>query len=284
MIFEDASEQFKILLEYNFDSEFLNWFYSKIEKIKVTPSKKDLYLGYTLIASKIESNPADLKPIEDSELKSYLETQKITTLEVARIYFLIKAIQSNSDFYTPLVATIIQIADKSELETFLKYLLVLPHPQKFKKVAVEALRTNITPVFDALAYHNFYPSLFFSEDEWNQLFLKAAFMQRDLSYIVEIDKMANQKLAKIISDYAHERWRASRTVDPYFWRPVSDFINADILNDIKNLFESDDPIENKVATLCCYSSKNPEAQQLLKANPTWISAIEDKTLTWKTLN
>ena len=283
MIFEGASENFKTLLKNNVSSEFLAWYTTRTEKLAKVPSKKDLYLGYTLVATKLDPVVANLDALGNSQLKDYLKKQQITTLEVARMHYLITAIESNSDFYLPLVANIFQIADKSELETFLKYLLVLPYAENFKNVAVDALRTNITPVFDALAYYNPYPSTYFSEDEWNQMFLKAAFMQRNLSYITEIDKMANQKLAKIISDYAHERWKASRDIDPYFWRPVTHFMNETILKDMQRLFESDNAVENKVATLCCYFSKNRKAQELLKANATWVADIENNKLTWKTI-
>src|SRR5690606_6398077 len=155
-----------------------------------------------------------------------------------------------------------QVADTSELVTFLKYLMLLPNAESFRATAVATLRTNVSTVFDAIALNNPYPSKYFNDQQWNQMYLKAAFMQRDLSKIVDIDKRANADLARIISDYAHERWAASRDIDPYFWRPVPQFLDDRLLSDMERLLNSDNVAEKMVGALCCYLSDNGRAKSL----------------------
>ena len=86
---------------------------------------------------------------------------------------------------------------------------------------------------------------------------------------------------RIISDYAHERWEASRTVPPHFWRPVGPFIDETLLADMKRLFASFDIKENQAAALCCHQSKNTKAAQLLAQYPVLEQAVASNQLQWK---
>ncbi|WP_036385757.1 EboA domain-containing protein [Muricauda sp. MAR_2010_75] len=263
------------------DSEF-QWLTSAVEQISKTKSKKDLYITYSLCTSKVQDKPITDFGTLEYEWKSYLETQKASTLDIARIFVLSSVLYAGEEFLKP-VQQLIQVADKTELETFLKYLVLLPEPKNFNFAAVEALRTNIATVFNAISQYNPYPSQYFTTAEWNQMYLKAAFMQQDLKKIPEIEKMANKDLARIISDYAHERWAASRAIDPMFWRPVSNFLEGNLIDDIERLFKSEDEREQKAATLVCFHSNADKAKTLLNTYNTHLQKVEEGKLTWKNL-
>ncbi len=282
MQIKNSSQQLSNLIEKEISAEKKEWLDEKISKIKEDKSSKELYLTYSLIASKIDKTILE-NQTESSELTDYLALHKASALEIARIYLLTQVLEVDPEFFISKVANIIQIADKSELATFLKYLILLPNPENFKSTAVDSLRTNIASVFDALALNNPYPGQFFNDQQWNQMFLKAAFMQRDLTQISDIDKRANKDLARIISDYAHERWAASRDIDPFFWRPVTNFLDESLLADMKRLLESQNPLENKVAGILCYNSENKEAQDLLKKYPPIWEEAKSNNLNWNTL-
>ncbi len=108
-------------------------------------------------------------------------------------------------------------------------------------------------------------------------------MQRDLAKIQDTDSRANRDLARIISDYAHERWAASRDVDPLFWRPVAHFLEGTLLQDMQRLFLSADAAEKKAAALCCYYSNQDAARLLLQNYQDLEAGIENGTITWTTL-
>ena len=283
MHLKNVGQQLSDIVESYVDVEDRNWLEEKITAITKEKSTRDLYLTYSLTPTKIHSEENLNLIFDDSDLGRYLQIQGANIRQVVRIYLLIRVLNADEEFFIPKVANIIQVADTSELETFLKFLILLPNPENYKTTAVEALRTNIAVIFNALAYHNPYPSLFFNDQQWNQMYLKTAFMQGDLSAIVDIDKRANKDLARIISDYAHERWAASRDIDPYFWRPVSQFLDATLLNDMRRLLESDDPAENKAGALCCSRSDNPEAKNLLENYSGLKAKIESNKISWKTL-
>ncbi|CAN0599915.1 unnamed protein product, partial [Ectocarpus sp. 12 AP-2014] len=251
--------------------------------LKENKSSKDLFMTYSLLNVKFDAANVISFDALDTTSSRYLSGHKATMLQVSRIYFLAEVLSQDIEFYTPKVANIIQVADTGELETFLKYLVLLPNPEAYKQTAVEALRTNIATIFDAISLNNPYPAEYFNDQQWNQMFLKAAFMERDLSQIASIDKRANEDLARIISDYAHERWAAGRKIDPLFWRPVSKFLNEQLLGDMKTLLNSDDFVENLAGALCCYYSENEKALALLNGKPELKHKIADEQTTWNTI-
>jgi len=277
---KNVAAQLLEIIAHKFTEENKVWLQEKIALIITNKSTKDLYLTYSLLASKAPTTKVFVK---GSEVKQYLTNKEATSLEIGRIYLLVAVLESDSDFFESKVANIIQVADKGELETFLKFLVLLPNAIKYKSVAVDALRTNIVSVFDAIALDNPYPALYFSSQEWNQMYLKAAFLERDLSRINAVDSKANRDLARIISDYAHERWAASRQVDSYFWRPVTQFLDKNLLEDIKKLFNSENALVKNAAALCCFYSDNEDAKKLLENYPEVLKLIENKKLSWETL-
>jgi len=259
----------------------VKWLNEKIDKIIEQKSGRDLFLTYSQLATKFD---VETKGTFDLQLADgSIFERAATALEISRMYLLVKVLDEDTIFFQSKVATIIEIADTGELVTFLKFIYLLPQAELFKNTAVEALRTNIAEVFDAITLNNPYPATYFNDQQWNQMYLKAAFMERDLSMIVSIDTRANKELTRIISDYAHERWAATRKIDPLFWRPVTKFLNETLLADMMQLLASDDIFENRAGALCCFNSNNAEAEKLLEAYPLLKEKIIANELTWNTL-
>ncbi|MEN8790183.1 MAG: EboA domain-containing protein [Flavobacteriaceae bacterium] len=268
------------LLEENPSLTDLSWIDENLTLIITQKDTQKLYLTYSLLATKSGDKQLRIDDHSTPEL-AYLDNQQASMLQLSRIYLLAGALEADFDFFGSKVAQIIQVADQAELITFLKFLVLLPRAESFKETAVEALRTNITPVFEAITMNNPYPSLHFNEQQWNQMYLKAAFMQLSLDRIIGVERRANAELARIISDYAHERWAASRDIDPMIWRPVSRYLDNNLLEDMDRLLKSDSPSENKAAALCCYYSSSEEAMNLLESvAPKWNQAIGNNELNW----
>lgn len=269
-------------LKNNLDSESLTFLEDKVSVIAENKSVKDLYMTYSMLSKKVDSKINIDFGSNQNESVQYSGTKMANALEVARIYLLARVLESDTDFFLDKVANIIQVADTTELETFLKFLTLLPGPENFKATAVEALRSNIATIFNAIALNNPYPAQYFDDQQWNQMYLKATFIGSDLSLIVDVDERANEDLTRIISDYAHERWAASRKIDPLFWRPVTKFFNKTILSDMERLLSSSDVLENRAGALCCYYSGNAEANDLLNKYENLRSSIATSGITWNT--
>jgi hypothetical protein len=279
----DTCKELSKILGDSLAEETHTWIEDRLDIIVGSKSAKELYLCYSILASKIGP---DIKPKTqgvNQKLAKYLNAQEANLLQIARIYLLIRVLESDKAYFSTKVANLIQIADTGELETFLKFLILLPNAGDFNRVGVEALRTNIGTIFDAIALNNPYPSKYFNDQQWNQMYLKAAFMERNLGDIIDVEKRANSDLARIISDYAHERWAASRSIDPLFWRPVAPFLEGALLQDMDHLFRSNDKTENLAAALCCYSAPQQEAQNLLNNYPDLKEMVTSNRVTWENL-
>ena len=135
-------------------------------------------------------------------------------------------------------------ADLAELVCLYQALSLLPFPERHVMRAAEGVRSNMLPVFQAIAVGNPYPSAWFDEGAWNQMVVKAVFVGCSLHGIVGLDRRANPALARMLVDYARERRAAGRTVTPDLWRPVGPFVEGEhMLNEVRHAL--DDPCETR---------------------------------------
>ena len=104
--------------------------------------------------------------------------------------------------------------DAREQQSWLRALPLWPEAAPFLPHAIEACRTNIVPVFEALACDNPYPAAHFPERNFNQVVVKALFNTIALSRISGLASRLNAELSRMARDYAAERTAAGRTVPP----------------------------------------------------------------------
>ena len=125
-------------------------------------------------------------------------------------------------------------SDVAEMIALYRGLPLYPQPESLFFEAGEGLRSNLKPVFEAIAHDNPFPRDHFDDHRWNHMVLKALFVDSELAPIMGLDQRANPELARILIDYANERWAASRPVTPELWRPVKPFADTP---EIKPLLE-----------------------------------------------
>src|SRR5690606_31029984 len=99
-----------------------------------------------------------------------------------------------------------------EQVSFLRTLALLPEPGRFQGVAVSACRTNATEVFEAIACENAYPAAHFPQLNFNQLVMKAVFMEVELRRVVGLSSRVDRELVRMARDFESERRAAGRAV------------------------------------------------------------------------
>lgn len=105
-----------------------------------------------------------------------------------------------------------QRGDNAERVALLRVLPLMPAPERFVDVAVDACRTHVQVVFEAIACENPYPTRHFPEANFNQLVLKALFLDIALARVVGWGERNNPELRRMVADYAAERRAAGRSV------------------------------------------------------------------------
>lgn len=102
--------------------------------------------------------------------------------------------------------------DNGERQAVLRALPLLRGPERFVAVAVDACRTSVLPIFEAIACENPYPSRHFPELHWNQMVLKAVFLGVPLRRVMGLQGRLGPELERMAHDHASERRAAGRSV------------------------------------------------------------------------
>ncbi len=173
--------------------------------------------------------------------------------------------------------------DVAELVALYQCLPLLPFPEHHVRRAAEGIRSNMTAVFNAVALANPYPAEYFDDVAWNQLVVKALFVGTPLHPIQGFDRRLNPQLSQMLTDYAHERWAAGRSVNPELWRGVALFATAEHQSDVQRLLTSANPLERDAGALVCMDSPEPTVRALLTPYPKQRQRIQSGQLSWATL-
>jgi hypothetical protein len=174
-------------------------------------------------------------------------------------------------------------AEAAELITLYRGLPLYPDPASLEDQVGEGLRSNMRGVFEAIAHRNPYPKAHFDDHRWNHMVLKALFIGSPLAPIQGLDRRANPELARIMCDFAHERWAAGRTVPFEIWRCVGPFAEGQAIDDLARVLASGASIERRAAALALAASPDGRAARLLQDVPSLAGDISRRQLTWASL-
>ncbi|GIV34494.1 MAG: hypothetical protein KatS3mg031_2029 [Chitinophagales bacterium] len=260
----------------------LSWLDDKTEKLRKSFVEREFYLTFSLLPRYFSKEKIHLTTELKEEAKRLLAgfcPGDFSILQCARIFLALLIPHDDQKRFQSVLNTLFTTGEVGEQAALYSALALMPYPASLQNRAAEGIRSNITVIFDAIALHNPYPAHYLSEDAWNQMVLKAVFIERPLWKIYGLDERANKKLAYMLSDYAHERWAASRPVTPELWRPVAPFLDSLLLNDVKRLLEQGSPLEKQAAALALLSAKFPEAKALIKDELK--QEVEQKKITWQ---
>ena len=131
----------------------------------------------------------------------------------ARAALLVRALGAlPADEHPNFVRELYRRGDFREQSAILQSLILLPRPERFVTLAVEACRTNVGDVFEAIACENIYPATHFADLNFNQLVIKAFFVGIAVGRIAGLKERKTAELRRMAADYASERRAAGRSV------------------------------------------------------------------------
>jgi hypothetical protein len=270
-------------LEQRLAAAASSWLRESVASLAGGGTDRELFRSVSLAARKLGKPPlaldaAALAMAEDS--RAGWDPSRWSIDQAARICLLLAA-AVDGDTFVRRLDQLCATADVDELVAFYRGLPLYPDPPRHRLRAAEGLRSNMSVVFEAVAHHNPYPAEQLAQEAWNQMVLKALFVGSALDPIVGLDGRANATLARMLGDYAHERWAAGRPVSPELWRCVGPFASGPLLVDLGRVLETGQPPERAAAVLALRSSPDPEARRLLDRHAGWRDAVAARGVDWK---
>ncbi len=261
------------------------WLSSAFERCSAGIADRDLFLLISLVSRHVGKAPLAFTAAElqaASASRPGWNPRDWTLDQSARVYLLC-ASTSDGAVMSGRLDRLCAAGDIGELVAWYRGLPLYPDQPRHALRAAEGIRSNMRAVFEAVAHYNPYPSEQLNEPAWNQLVLKALFVGSPLYPIVGLDGRRNATLARMLCDYAHERWAASRPVSPELWRCVGPFAAGPMLDDFARLLERGTAEERRAAALALREATDPAAARMLGPQPPGSGERTDAMLAWEQL-
>ena len=260
----------------HFSAKEFDWIHDKCDVNSSNFVARKFYLSFSGCSRHLGQEPLRPEPEELAKLEHHYPNFGKTLWPKDEIGRILLMLSLPTELNKKHLSSLFETADYRELIALYKGLYFLENAKDFASQAREGLRTNMAGVFDAIALHNPFPYKYLTKEAWNQMVLKAMFMDRPIYKIYRLEERKNLELALIFLDYAHERWSAHRNVSPELWRFLGGHIDGRFFEDAKVTILSRSSLERSAAIKAVLESEYIEGIQWLKeegvemeALPTW---------------
>ncbi|MHC5030675.1 MAG: EboA domain-containing protein [Planctomycetota bacterium] len=258
-------------LDRRLPPDTMAWLRERCGALAAGAPDKDLFLAFSAASRHTGKDELGLTAPELTEaggLRDGWDPRSWTADQAGRIALLLHLPHDDEARYLAALDRLFGAADLGEQVALHKALPLLAFPEAHRARCAEGIRTNITDVFTAVAHFNPYPAEQLDEIGWHQVVLKALFVGVPLDPIVGLDRRATPQLARMLCDYAHERWSAHRPVSPELWRCVGPHADEAMLGDLERVLrDEEDTASQRAATLALRACPHPGAAALLASYP-----------------
>lgn len=201
----------------------LAWLRNRIDAAR-KGSRQDLLKAFNGVARRIARSPLALDPREQaiaSATRTNWRPGGWTLDQGARALLVLRFPADDDLAYTQAVEELFADADLREQVALLRMLPLLPYPAAYHDLAREAVRSNLTPLLEALIFDNPYPFEQFDERQWNVTILKCLFLDLPLERVIGLEERNNRELGRMVRSLVSERHAAGRPLPEaaYRWMP-----------------------------------------------------------------
>src|SRR5262245_23223334 len=137
-----------------------DWFLGQLERLKGSPSEKDLYLALGYTTRKLGKGDLDLKTEERaaaSAARPYWDPSDWSIDQAARLAFVLASQTRESAAFKRRLETLFNTADVWELIAFYRGRPLYPNAVEHVARAREGTRSAMQPIFEAVAHRNPFP-------------------------------------------------------------------------------------------------------------------------------
>jgi hypothetical protein len=211
---DDVRRRLQSALQARTSGEAARWLDRAVNQAAAGPSE-GLLAAYTEASMRLGRLPLAVTVGEEFPPAGAegLAVDAWTLEDAARATFLLaRATHVGANDFEADARACYELGDAREQESWLRAAALLPEPERFVLLVIDACRTNILPLFEAVACGNPYPSRYFPERNFNQVVMKALFNGVRLERIVGLQSRVNAELTRMATDFAAERRAAGRSV------------------------------------------------------------------------
>jgi len=216
----DTTEFLEALLAKRLDGPQAKWRGGTTEQI-VGGAAANRFASLISLASRYAPRgPLEPSAEECEEAQAILpgwNPKRWTMLEAVRVALVLAHPELADDSGQVAIEEVFRFADDGEACALYRSLALLPGPERFAWRAGEGCRTNIVPVFEAVACDTPYPARYLDDVAWNQLVIKAVFIGAPLHRVYGLDDRLSPDLARMALDLVDERRSAGRAIQHELW-------------------------------------------------------------------
>ena len=208
------------LVQRRLQSRGAEWFRDRVTEVGAGVSDLRFASLISLASRFAPRRPLGPEPDELSQADELLpgwNPERWTTLEAMRARLVLARPDLDGGSFVQTLEETFRFADQGELCALYRSLALLPHGGRFAWRAGEGCRTNIVPVFEAVACDTPYPASFFDDTAWRQLVIKAVFIGAPLWRVYGLDGRLSPELGRMALDLVDERRSAGRDVQHELW-------------------------------------------------------------------
>ncbi len=217
-------------LQARLSAEAFAWFDTELRGLQAKPEQARWFKALGMAPRKL--GKADLLPSTAElqvaqNLRQGLDPTEWSVDQTARMAFTLAYYQGDETDFVQQMGMLVDTSEINELLAIFRGFALFPHPQALEPKAREAIRSTMRPVYEAMSHRHPYPFEFFDEAAWNQMIVKAFFLDSSIWQIQGIDQRYNADLSVILILLVQERWAAGRFIAPEIWRCAVPHANAD---------------------------------------------------------
>ncbi len=269
-------------LKRQLPDEGVAWLEDRLDAVRTDNADRTLHIALGMAPRKLGKADLDLS---DDDLaaadaaRTGWDPRGWSIDQATRVLLLLTA-GTGDDGFPERFSKLCRTADVAEAIALYRGLPLYEHQAALEDQAAEGLRGNIRFVFEAVAHNNPFPRERFDQNRWNQMVLKALFIDSTLAPMQGLDELANAELATILSDYAHERWAAGRPVTPELWRCLGPFAEGRLMDDLEKVATEGTDREKAAAALALSASPDVRAATVLATIPDAAAKVSSGEITW----
>ena len=275
------------ILASSASADAVTWLIDSIAKGEANFEKRPFYYAFSGVSRHFHKQA--LVSATDKQADGLTATSPDFTIvgwdefRLARVILLLHLADQDESLFLETIEALLNTADLREQAAIFSAYALLPSQEALVESAIDGLRSNIVDIYDAIALGNPFPAAHFSDEAWNQMILKAFFINRPLYQVIGIEKRANADLTEALSDLAHERWAAGRTISAEAWRNCGGFLTETILSDFNHLLENGDAADRQALALIASGNPDKALDSIREGVQDELSAVASGELTWDSL-